>query len=331
MSGPLPDVLAPVAAPAAWLYGLGVRRRNARYDTGRGVRTIDRPVISVGNITTGGVGKSPMVRWICRHLQTQERTPCIAMRGYAGGEQSDEVLEYRATLPDTPLVVDPDRAGALDAFLPDHPEIDCVVLDDGFQHRALARDLDLVLIDATRDTMRDRLLPAGHLREPIENLRRADAVIITRAEGPDDTLSAAVERAHGAPPLAWCRHRWTGVDWHAHGTCETRTVDTLRDRRVATMTGVGNPAAIVRQLEACGAAVVVQQPARDHERYTGADVRAALIAASAADALVVTMKDWVKLARHQALLDAGPPVAVLRVDIEFTAGESALVDRLVQV
>ena len=118
MSGPLPGLLAPVTIGASWFYRLAIRARNARFDRGVGVATVDRPVISVGNLTTGGVGKTPMVMWLVELLTKHGHRPVIAMRGYgsARGERSDEEAEYLDRLSDVPVLADPDRAAALREF-----------------------------------------------------------------------------------------------------------------------------------------------------------------------------------------------------------------------
>ena len=166
----------PITVPASWIYAAVVGIRNRGFDRGRNVWKADLPVISVGNLTLGGVGKSPMVAWIADLLIRQGHAPVIAMRGYMArpGEMADEHAEYLDRLEEIKVVASPDRTGALKSFLSDNTQIDCILLDDGFQHRYIHRDLDLVLIDATRNTLRDRLLPQGRLREPLVNLQRAD-------------------------------------------------------------------------------------------------------------------------------------------------------------
>ena len=328
MSGPLPGALAPVTIGASWFYRLAIRARNARFDRGAGVVTLDRPVISVGNLTTGGVGKTPMVMWLAELLRRHDYRPVIAMRGYgsARGERGDEEAEYLDCLDNVPVVADPDRAAALREFLADHREVDCVVLDDGFQHRRIARQLDLVLIDASRATFADRLLPAGHLREPIANLRRADAVVVTRAESVDDSLSAQVAQNLGEPPVAWSRHIWSHLDlWTAGGSDWVET-DWLAGKRVLTMLGVGHPGSIVRQVQGAGAEVVVNVPARDHQRYDRAELAAARDLCRGLDAMVTTAKDWVKV-RHLIDLETWPvPVVVPRLAIEVFHGAGELED-----
>jgi tetraacyldisaccharide 4'-kinase len=324
MSGPLPGWLAPIAWPAACAYGAAVWVRNRGFDRGRRVQRMSRPVISVGNIVAGGTGKTPMVRWLAARLEQHDVRPVIAMRGYrGGGESSDEAREYRAALPGVPVLEDPARAAALQRYLPAHPEVDCILLDDGFQHRFVGRDLDLVLVDATRPCLSDHLLPAGWLREPASNLARADGVVVTRATRVDQRLADAIASKHGAPPLAWCRHRWMSLALHGSERADVE-IDWLRGKRVATMLGVGNPAAVTDQVRGVGAMIAMDFGARDHERYAAARVRAFLASCSDVDALVVTAKDWVKLERLIDWRRCPMPVAVPRLEIEFLAGEERL-------
>ncbi|MEE8155296.1 MAG: tetraacyldisaccharide 4'-kinase [Phycisphaerales bacterium] len=325
MSGPLPGLLAPVTISASWFYRLAIRARNARFDRGVGVATVDRPVISVGNLTTGGVGKTPMVMWLAEMLTKHRHRPVIAMRGYGStrGEPSDEEAEYLDRLGNVPVVADPARAAALGSFLPQHPEIDCVLLDDGFQHRQIARRLDLVLIDASRETFSDRLLPGGHLREPVRNLKRADAVVVTRAERADESLAALIQRYHGKPPIAWSRHVWTRLDLVTPKPSYVG-VDWLVRKRVLTMLGVGHPRFIVRQVEAAGAVVALEVPARDHQRYDRAKLAAARDLCRGVDAMVMTAKDWVKVRRLIDLETWPVPVVIPRLAIEVFHGAGEL-------
>ena len=336
MSGPLPGLLAPLTVPASWLYGLAVRARNVRFDRGDAVASVSVPVISVGNVTVGGTGKTPMVTWVTRRLLAAGARPVIAMRGYGArpGEEpdeGDEVIEHRLRLTDVPVVADPDRVAALRSFLPKHAGIDCVVLDDGFQHRRLGRDLDLVLIDATRDTMRDRLLPRGWLREPLDGLERADAVNVTRARGTDDRLASAIECRHGRPPLAWSRHAWTGLDLFDR-RCEPDEVpiDWLAGKRVITLLGVGNRTSVRDQIEATGAIVVADVPARDHQRYDRAKITLLRSLCDGVDAVVMTAKDWVK-ARRLIDLESWPvPIVVPQLEIDVFEGAAALGTMIVE-
>jgi len=223
-------------------------------------------------------------------------------------------------------VAEPDRAAALSTFLADHREVDCVVLDDGFQHRRIARQLDLVLIDASRRTFSDRLLPAGHLREPIANLQRADAVVVTRAESVDNSLSAQIDQNLGQPPVAWSRHLWSHLDLWTAGGSTTVEPGWLAGKRVLTMLGVGHPGSIVRQVQAAGAEVAVDMPVSDHHHYDCAQLSAVRSRCDRLDAMVTTAKDWVKIRRVIDLERWPVPVVVPRLAIEVFHGAGELED-----
>lgn len=334
MSTPLPAFLLPVTVPASWLYGIAIAARNRRYDRGAGVQRVGVPVISVGNIVAGGAGKSPFVRWLARLLMDDGHRPVIAMRGYRAprGGVSDEQAEHEQLLPQIDVLAQPDRLAALRRYLPQHPDVGCVLLDDGFQHRRLHRDLDLVLIDARRAGPGARLLPAGYLREPASALRRADAVIITRAASVDPMLAERIASLHGRPPLAWTRHVWKGLTLYEQKARE-RTVSAhwLEGKRVLTMLGVARPQAILSQLADAGATVVVSVPVGDHERYTEGTLERVRHLADGLDAVVLTGKDWVKV-RRLIDLDAWPvPLLVPELAIEVFEGAAALEDLILAV
>mgnify|MGYP002071810093 CR=1 FL=1 len=308
--------------------------RNAVYDRLGAGAALGRPTISIGNVVAGGTGKTPVTAWIARRLIAAGHRPLIALRGYASAadpERSDEALEYRELLPQTPLAIGADRRRAIASI--DRATFDVVLLDDAFQHRRLRRDLDLVLVDATRPSLEDALLPCGWLREPATALRRADAVIVTRAKATGGALADRIAMLHGRPPIAWLRHVWRRLAMHAPtGRCELLPLDWLRGRRVAVCAGVGNPAAFFEQLEASGALIAAQVPARDHQRFDEAFLRGLeghlggarpRGADGGVDALVVSRKDWVKL-RAADWARLGAPVAVPELEIEPIEGEEAL-------
>lgn len=319
----------PLLTPASWIYGAAVAARNRRFDRGVGVVRLDVPVISVGNITVGGTGKSPVVRWIAQLLQAEGVMPVIAMRGYGAkaGEKSDEQLEHEELLPGVDVLAQPDRVAALRPYLAQHPQVGCVILDDGFQHRRIARDLDIVLIDAMQPRLEDWLLPAGRLREPIENLRRADAVIVTRAKCADDELARRIEQLHGKPPVAWLRHTWKRFRSFSATTqdCAFESIHWLRGKEVIVAAGIANPYAFVDQLAAAGAKVELLIPSKDHQKYTARSVRS-MRGDPPFDAVVTTLKDWVKIRQVIDLSDWATPIVVPELAIEVIAGESAIVE-----
>ncbi|MCC6660415.1 MAG: tetraacyldisaccharide 4'-kinase [Phycisphaerales bacterium] len=317
----------PIGTALAPFYMAVVACRNRRYDAGRGVVTLDRPVISVGNLSLGGTGKTPLVAWIVETLTRAGHAPCIAMRGYASrAGHSDEAAEYGARFTGVPVVARPNRVeGLLTLFRSEAgAAVDCVVLDDGFQHRRVARQLDIVLIDATRGTLRDRVLPAGWLREPPASLARAGHVVVTHAECADpgaiEALLREVARRTGAP-AAVARHTWTGLTVSDGGVDRPEPTAWLRGRPALPVCAIGNPGPF---LAACAAATGAPGPAPivlpDHDPYRPGTLRRVLAAARSAGLVITTEKDWSKLARASWPC----PVARARLGMTFDRGEDDL-------
>jgi len=351
-----PDRGGPLPAPLRWLgrvaepiYSFVITSRNRAFDEGRGVRRVDVPVISVGNLTAGGTGKTPMVLHLVRELLGAGRRPCIAMRGYVpkggsgggpeGTAKSDEAQVYRRELPRVPLAVGPERFETISAVLANSGPPDCVVLDDGFQHRRLARDLDIVLVDASADVFRQRLIPAGWLREPVESLKRAGAVVITHSElvdpGAQALLERSIERVHGMPPVAVVAHRWSGVAQLVGGGDVEHAVDWLRGKRVLGVCAIGNPrgfaAALKGVIEGSGGMGSMRMIAlADHDPLAPGTVRKVVESAQqfGAQAIVVTEKDWVKLT-HVPPGDWPCPVVRARLRLVFHRGERELTEMVV--
>lgn len=334
---PLPRALRFLGPPIAAVYASVMARRNRAFDAGRGVVEIDRPVISVGNLTLGGTGKTPLVKKIVRELQAAGRSPAIAMRGYAArGGISDEAAEYAAVLAGVPIVAQSNRLeGLLDLFATTEGKaVDAVVLDDGFQHRRIARQLDIVLIDASKDPLRDRVFPAGTLREPLESLARADWVVVTHAESVRtaelETLVKQLSAIGGGIPIAIARHTWSSLRIVDGGADRSEPVGWLRGRRVVAACGIGNPAAFLAAVKAATAANVEEFVRPDHDAFSVATTGTLLNLAqrTAAAAVVVTAKDWAKLQRVKP--EAWPcPVVVPELDLMFDRGWSELREAII--
>ena len=315
-------------------YRSVISARNALYE--RKLRagqlvTPPIPTISVGNLTVGGTGKTPMVAHLAALAAAAGARPLIVSRGYgaAAGMPNEEAQELAHLCPGVPHVQDPDRLRAIEDWAAAHP-CDVAILDDGFQHRRCARDLNMVLIDALRPFGYGHLLPRGLLREPPSALRRADIVVITRAEQVAaahlvDLKTTVRGLVRDDTPVCVAEHRPAGV-LLANGS--QRDVGWLRDREVVAACGIGNPEAFRRTLEALGARVVRFDAFRDHYAYTRADLERLAQAAHDAGAktLVTTGKDYVK---WRPLLEGGPgtpavDVAALEVALRITEGDDAL-------
>ena len=298
-----------------WLYRRGVLPSTAA----------DAPVICVGNITTGGTGKTPMVAWVVRHLARAGKTPAILTRGYKSvGGVSDEA-ELLRMLTGAEVVVNADRVAGADAAVAGGADV--LVMDDGYQHCRLRRDLDIVLVDAVNPFGFGHCLPRGLLREPPGALRGAGAVVITRSDTVDaEALGRLGERLGALAPGASIHaadHRLAGaID--AAGV--EHPAEALAGRKVMAFCGIARPESFFDALEAVGADVAGTMALADHVDYT--DAVAAEIRKAAADAgadmLVTTQKDHVKLAGT----DLGAEVWQLAVEMAVVAGAAELAEKV---
>jgi tetraacyldisaccharide 4'-kinase len=290
------------------------------------------PVISVGNLTLGGTGKTPMVKWIARWLQANGGGAAIVSRGYgaAVGEQNDEALELAQALPNVPHIQNRDRvAGAQQAI--SNFAADCIVLDDGFQHRRLGRDLDIVLLDALEPFGFEHVFPRGTLREPPVGLQRAQVVCLSRADIATAQQRAAIRQrvAALAPQAIWCEvaHSASSI---VNASGETQPLAALAAQRVAAFCGIGNPAGFRHTLSHTACEVISWREFPDHHRYTPADLEtiAAEAKASNAQLVVCTLKDLVKCRRDEL---GGLPLWAVAIEMKFLAGQEALEERIRQL
>jgi tetraacyldisaccharide 4'-kinase len=276
------------------IYRGAVAGRNALFDNGykRSV-ALGRPTISVGNITTGGTGKTPVVQWLAGALAARGRKPAVLLRGYhAENGFSDEEALY--TQSGIPCQADPDRVAGAAALLQRDPQIDTFILDDGFQHRRARRCFDLVLIDATNPFGHGHTLPRGLLREPPSTLERADAILLTRVDPDVDLapLRAQLRRYAPTAPILQSRHVLRGF---IDGTGAPVPSQALG--RVLALSGIGNPEGFHDSIRRFGATVVEAAVYSDHHKYTERDLQQLADHRGAFDTIATTEKDWVKLSR----------------------------------
>ena len=303
------------------LYELAVRLRVAAYETDYlKQKKLGATVISVGNLTLGGAGKTPMVQYIARYLKSEDHRVAILTRGYAREssgmrvlndptkrgeveasrsylEFGDEPLMLARSLPDVPIIVNNDRhvAGrkAEQSF-----GCDVLLLDDGYQHLSLARDLNILLIDATDAFGGFEMPPFGRLREPLYGLKRADAVIVTRADRAFDEAQTRAIIRHYCGDSVPVMYFYSGITSLRHlATSEVYEVKSFAGWNVSVVCGIGNPQAFSDDILQVGINIVSEKFFRDHHAFTQADLDEITRAAkeTGADAILTTEKDAVRL------------------------------------
>ncbi|OPY04224.1 MAG: Tetraacyldisaccharide 4'-kinase [Syntrophaceae bacterium PtaB.Bin038] len=320
-------------------YGAAVRARNRLFDLGAlPQRDVGCPVVSVGNLTAGGTGKTPMAIRTAGMLRDRGMRPAVLSRGYGGrstapvlvvsdgrqllagpDEAGDEPVLIARRLPGVPVLAGPKRA-VTGRYAREHLGADVLVLDDGFQHRWIRRDLDIVLLDSRRPLGNGHLLPRGPLREPPASLERAGVVVLTRSGERGDAPGGALAGLLAGRPVLRARIRPTKLV-AADGT--EMPLPHLAGRRVFAFAGIARPESFRRTLEGLGACLAGFRALPDHHRYTAEDVRqiGRALVESGAEILVTTEKDGVKLSG----LAAFPrPLFCLAIETEILEGADAL-------
>jgi tetraacyldisaccharide 4'-kinase len=327
--------LRPLLAVAAGFYAVVIDIRNRLYDHRRlKVSRLPVPVICVGNITAGGTGKTPMVIWLCRYLRQQGLKVAILSRGYKGQglDDNDETQLLRAALPDVPIVIDSNRLRGGQKAIQSH-NAQVLVLDDGFQHRRLQRDFDIVMIDALEPFGYGSLIPRGLLREPLTQLRRADVIVISRydliSNGDLATLKKQIRSLWNHPEtslIVTSRHKPVSV-WSGNGN--SINIQELRDKKVAAFCGLGNPQGFIATLTQQAAKIVAQRFFPDHYHYSGDTLKQLNTwkLNCAAQWLITTEKDWVKLKGLPQTADI-TDLYWLRVELAITEGKEQFCAKL---
>jgi tetraacyldisaccharide 4'-kinase len=302
--------LTTLTGPLEWAYRSIVAQRNRSYDARGGERIEGVRVVSLGNLTVGGTGKTPLSAWVARLVVSKGVRAALVTRGYG----QDELLLHRRWNPGVPVVADPDRLAA--ARRARDAGADTLVLDDGFQHRRLGRDVDLVLL-AAEDPLDGHLLPRGPFREPASALARADGVVVTRrtaSPAQATRLAAIVRDRHPGLMVgivALLPGGWTTL---AGAPAEAP------DGAVLAVTAVARPEAFASQVESATGSPAELLAFPDHHAFTENEARG-FRARARGRTLVVTEKDAVKLVDFEPLLG---PARVLIQDIRWEQGEEAL-------
>jgi tetraacyldisaccharide 4'-kinase len=341
-AGPAGRLLASPLLAAAALFRAGVAVRGALYESG--LLTAERagvPVVSIGNVAVGGAGKTPAAMAVAGRLLARGRKVALLSRGYGATRRDARVVSDGARVllgaaeaGDEPALVARRLSGVRVLCGPRRAEIartavealgaDALLLDDGFQHRSLARDLDVVVLDAADPFGNGRLLPAGPNREPRSALRRAGLLWLSRVDQAEPAaLESLRELAREATGRAPVESRHAPLDVLDGPLSESFGLDALRGKRVLLLAGVARPEGFRRTLAALGAEVAEMRAFPDHHRFEAREIEDALAAAGGARCEVVatTEKDAVRLPPELA---RDPLLRVVRIEAELVAGEDVL-------
>ena len=319
------------------LYRVAVAWRNRKFDRAiqqdnqAVVKRAAVPVISVGNLTTGGTGKTPLVVAVAKLLRQQSKRVALISRGYGADpnqpDRNDEAMELEHRLPDVPHLQDPDRF-AMAAVAVEELESEVLLLDDGFQHRQLHRDLDIVTIDATNPFGFNSLLPRGLLREPVKGLRRANLVVVTRsnlvAAAALDSLKKQLEQWVAPENILTTEMKLIEA---INASGDVKPLAALLQQPTFLFSAIGNPAGFEQTLSQQSADLVGHEVFADHHRFDREDLQRIGAAAKRASAkqILCTHKDLVKVGADRI---GGLTVHAVLIEVQFTAGQQRLVDLL---
>ena len=357
MGGSLGDALRGGLEKASKVYERVIEYRNERYNHPKHVQRVAVPVISIGNITVGGTGKTPMVRYVCETLDTAHHNVSVLSRGYKADNNKKPIVVSRQGTVDVSSFISGDEAWLLAKTLPnanviigskrvesakiavDELQSDVLVLDDGFQHRALGREADIVLIDASHPFGYGAVLPRGLLREPLENLKRATYIVLTKTNQIDpEQLKILREDIHALAPLvpvAETIHQTVGFqtmeEWSHNGSIHG--ISDYDGTPLLAISGIGQPSSFISNLKSYGFTVQDMMSFGDHHDYSEEDVVKLWERCfkTGIQGIITTEKDAVKLSQVRAIRDLQIPVYVLVIGIALTKGEEDFKSYVLQI
>jgi len=321
-------------------YSLAIRYHNFLYSKGwLKADHVNATVICIGNITVGGTGKTPLAVWLCKQIlqypkfQISALGCAILTRGYKANQSLklkaqyylDEVAIHAESNLGVKVIINPDRvAGAAEAI--SKFGVQLLIMDDGFQHRRLARDLDIVAIDATLPFGYGRMLPAGLLREPVSSLKRAGAVVITRCDQiAENELSELEEKLRLINPDMVIARSVHAPAYVKSKDNKEIALEELKAKKIFGFCGIGNPGSFLATIKTTGAELVGSTIFNDHHHYTEACIADIFEQAERlkADLILTTQKDQNKITRP-ASSKTEIPLAYIGIEIKFLSGEEKL-------
>lgn len=323
---PTGGIVLALLSLAAWGYGLGVRTFRWLYEKKvLAQKHLPYPVISVGNLTWGGTGKTPFVEYLARKIGTHRRVPLVLTRGYS----HDEAVELQNHLPGAVIGVGKDRAKVAERVKKENRHVDIAVLDDGLQHQALHRDVDIAVVNSLNPFGNGRLIPRGILREPLDVLKRAAIVVLTHVNlVSSEELKKLKEKISALAPQAQMVETLMEVLFLYRAKTKVRTsIEKMTGRRVATFAAVGTPRSFQLVLQRFQLKTVRNFEFLDHHEYTREELlKIKEVAQSAgAEEIITTEKDFY---RSRELITEVLNPMVLAARLRVVSGEEILTDRL---
>jgi tetraacyldisaccharide 4'-kinase len=331
--------------PLSWVWGFIYYSRRICYDYGiLRQRSFQVPIISIGNLTFGGTGKTPFTLWLSEYLHTKNKRVMILMRGYKGrlenssgllysgkkinpdaSDYGDEALLFARRLEDATVVVGKKRSENLSFYFP-KVEPDVVLLEDGHQHIKIKRKLNIVLFDALMPLSRYKVAPLGYMREGFQALKDADLIVIGRADlaRPEKVLALKeLLRPHLPMGIQFAEVGFRPNGFYNSAYDMVYTLDQIRNRKVICVAGVANPKSFFKLLEDLGADILVTESFPDHHFFKPDEINSLLSYAKSEDALIVTTeKDIVRIKK----IVNDESIVFLEVDIQFLSGEKETKD-----
>jgi tetraacyldisaccharide 4'-kinase len=333
-----------------YLFGNALHRRMTR-----SIRIPGTKILSIGNITTGGTGKTPATIYFSRLLRSEFPNQAILSRGYGGrlsreshllsdgvrllmdsDDSGDEPYLMAVNLPGVRVAVGRNRLRNAQRLVEEFG-VNFFLLDDGFQHYRIARDADVVLVDATNPFGSGRLLPQGILREPVENLSRAHVIVLTKTDlveaGVLEELREKLQKLSGLSHIFMSRHAVLGLvqlphEYAPHITPKIVSTELLRHETVWALSAIANSRAFASMLHRAGAARVEQLSFRDHHNFSERDIRMILERVRPYDLIVTTEKDYVRLRKHMNRLKSLRQFYYLKIEFEILENEILLKEGL---
>ncbi len=306
----------------SWVYGLGIKLVDLGYASGfRKRHKAGVPVVSIGNITLGGTGKTPFTIYVADYITHRGKKCAVLTRGYG----NDEYKQIRDTLQDVKVFVSQDRVKSAEAAYGAGNEI--IVMDDGFQHRRLKRDLEIVLLDGRRPFGNGKLFPRGILREPLTALKRADIFVITKVDNIDSSerekLIGELEKLAPEVPIITARHK---AAFLKDVTGAIYSVDSIKGLNACLVSGIVDPKYFAKAIKDLDAHIGLEISYGDHHQYSQKDIINIYKEASnrKCERIIVTEKDYVKL-RELDLSSIEDKLFVLNISIEIESGKEKLV------